>query len=102
MEALMKNDHHSMDGVSLILAPLLLAISSFLWIDSEYGVTGGTVLVLSIVFWMPALICLFGIVKDKMPCVGFINFHLWIYDWFEFRLCWHHVRNFQYLTSIIH
>jgi hypothetical protein len=56
-----------MYGVSLILAPFLLAISSFFWIDGEYGVIGGTILVLSMVFWMPALVFLFGLVKDKLP-----------------------------------
>src|SRR6266498_3901184 len=62
-----KDRWHAMYGFSLILAPLLQAISSFFWIDGEYGVTGGTILVLSVVFWMPALICLFGLVKNKMP-----------------------------------
>jgi hypothetical protein len=56
-----------MYGVSLILAPFLLAISSFFWIDGEYGVVGGTILVLSMVFWMPVLVFLFGLVKDKLP-----------------------------------
>ena len=56
-----------MYGVSLILAPFLQFISSFYWINGEYGVTGGTILVLSIVFWIPALIALFDLVKFKMP-----------------------------------
>lgn len=55
-----------MYGVSLILAPLLLAISSFFWIDGEYGVVGGTILLLSVVFWMPALVFLLGLIKEKM------------------------------------
>jgi hypothetical protein len=29
-----------MYGVSVILAPLLLTISSFFWVDGEYGVVG--------------------------------------------------------------
>ena len=56
-----------MYGVSLILAPLLLAISSFFWIEGKYGVVGGTLLFLSMVFWMPALVFLFGLVKDRLP-----------------------------------
>jgi hypothetical protein len=56
-----------MYGVSLILAPLLLAISSFFWVGDEYGVVGGTILVLSMVFWMPALVFLFDLVKDRLP-----------------------------------
>ena len=63
----MKNQQRSMYGISLILAPLLQATSGFFWINGEYGVTGGTILVLSMVFWMPALITLFGFVKDRMP-----------------------------------
>ena len=74
---------HKMYGCSLIAAPLLQAISSFYWINGEYGVKGGTLIVLSIVFWIPALIALFGLVKEKLPdyaawglliaCFGFIS-----------------------------
>ena len=56
-----------MYGVSLILAPFLLTLSSFFWIEGEYGVVGGTIMVLSMVFWMPALIFLFGLIKDRLP-----------------------------------
>jgi len=56
-----------MYGVSLILAPFLQFVSSFYWVNGEYGVTGGTILVLSVVFWIPALIVLFDWVKFKMP-----------------------------------
>lgn len=37
------------------------------WVNGEYGVTGGTIIVLSMVFWVPALIVLFGLVKNKYP-----------------------------------
>ncbi len=67
MELVNQATPHKMYGLSLILGPLLQGISSFFWINGEYGVTGGTILVLSIVFWIPALVCLFGLVKDKMP-----------------------------------
>jgi len=38
---------HKLYSISLILAPLLLFISSFFWKNGEYGVTGGTILILS-------------------------------------------------------
>jgi hypothetical protein len=59
--------HHFMYGISLIMAPLLQAVSSFFWINGEYGVTGGTILVFSMIFWIPALISLFSLVKDRFP-----------------------------------
>ena len=58
---------HSMFGLSLILAPTLQAISTFFWVDGEYGVTGGTILVFSMIFWIPALLVLFSLVKNTMP-----------------------------------
>jgi hypothetical protein len=58
---------HFIYVLSLILAPILQALSTFFWIDGEYGVTGGTILVFSMVFWIPALLVLFSLVKDRMP-----------------------------------
>jgi hypothetical protein len=52
---------------SLVLAPLLQSISTFFWIDGEYGITGGTLLFFSMLFWIPALIFLFGMLKQRMP-----------------------------------
>ncbi len=46
--------------------PLASNSFKFFWVDGEYGVAGRTIPVLSIVFWIPALVCLFGLVKDKM------------------------------------
>jgi hypothetical protein len=56
-----------MYGVSLILAPLLLAISSFFWINGEYSVMGEAILALSMVFCMPAQLFLFSLLKDRIP-----------------------------------
>lgn len=67
MEVLLARKQHKMYGVSLILAPLLQFISGFFWVNKEYGVVGGTLLVLSIFFWIPSLIALFDLVKNKMP-----------------------------------
>jgi hypothetical protein len=46
---------------------MFMISSGFLWKNGEYGVTGGTILALSIIFWIPALMVLFGMVKEKMP-----------------------------------
>jgi hypothetical protein len=67
MEIVLTKRQHKMYGASLILAPLLQFISSFFWINKEYGVAGGTLLVLSMFFWIPSLIALFDLVKTKLP-----------------------------------
>ena len=73
------NRGHRMFGLSLILAPTLQALSTFFWIDGEYGVTGGTILVFSMVFWIPALILLFSLVKDRMPNYAAWGFLIAVY-----------------------
>ena len=67
MEVLLTRKQHKMYGVSLILAPLLQFISGFFWVNKEYGVIGGTLLVLSMFFWIPSLIALFDFIKIKFP-----------------------------------
>src|SRR5215475_12565602 len=52
---------------SLLAAPLLLAISSFFWREKEYGITAGTLIVFSTVFWILALDVLFKMIKDRYP-----------------------------------
>ena len=68
-----------MYGLSLILAPTLQALSTFFWIHGEYGVTGGTILVFSMVFWIPALLVLFSLVKDRMPNYAAWGFLIAVY-----------------------
>jgi hypothetical protein len=51
----------------LVMAPILSAVSTFFWNDGEYGATGGTLLIMALFFWIPALDALFGLVKDHMP-----------------------------------
>jgi hypothetical protein len=71
----MKNEHSSSRifwGVSLIAAPLLQAISTFFWEGNFWegngqGITGGTLVVLSTIFWIPAFIGLFGLLRERMP-----------------------------------
>jgi hypothetical protein len=57
----------AMYGISMILAPLLQTISGFFWTNGEYGVNGGTILILSALFWIPTLIILFGFLRSKYP-----------------------------------
>ena len=58
---------HKLWAICLILAPLLMFISSFFWVNGEYDVTGGTLVVFASVFWIPALMFLFGLLKEKYP-----------------------------------
>ena len=68
-----------MFGASLIVAPLLQAVSTFFWIDGEYGVTGGTILIFSMIFWIPALVFLFSLVASKKPTYAAWGFLIAVY-----------------------
>ena len=72
MKTAMNNRQHSMYGISLILAPLLQTISTFFWKNGEYGIAGGTILMFSIAFFIPGLVSLFSLVKDRLP-----NYSAW-------------------------
>jgi hypothetical protein len=63
-----------LEGFCLIIAPLLLASSTFYWHQGEYGVESATLLIPSLFFWIPALKCLFALVDRKTtwyPVVGY-------------------------------
>ena len=63
-----------LEGFCLIIAPLLLASSTFYWRQGEYGVESATLLTLSLFFWIPALKFLFALVDRKTtwyPIVGY-------------------------------
>lgn len=45
-------------------------LSSFFLVNGEYGVTGGTILILSTVFWIMAMIYLFGLLKTRKPGIA--------------------------------
>jgi len=64
---MLQANNQTMYGVSLLLAPLLMFISSFFWTNGEYGVTGGAVLILSTLFWITSMTWLFGLLNKKMP-----------------------------------
>ena len=54
-------------GLSLIIAPLLLAISTFFWRGGEVGLAGATILIYAFVFWTSGLLGLLSLVRDTMP-----------------------------------
>ncbi|WP_338876524.1 hypothetical protein WBJ53_12830 [Spirosoma sp. SC4-14] len=54
-------------GFSMITAPFLFMLSTFFWENGEYTITGGTILVVATVFWIPALTGLFARIKHLMP-----------------------------------
>lgn len=51
----------------LVMAPVLSAVSTFFWNNGEYGTTGGTILIMALFFWIPALDALFGLIKNSLP-----------------------------------
>lgn len=64
---------------ALILAPLLLGLSTFFWTHGEYGVTGGTVLAFSTVFWIGCFAVLFGLLRQSMPVYATVGFLVAVY-----------------------
>jgi hypothetical protein len=65
-----QNTDRTLWGLSLILAPALFAASTFFWRTSgrvEYGAIGGTIITIATVFWIPAFIGLFDLLKQSMP-----------------------------------
>ena len=62
-----QQENQNVFRVSLVLAPLLMLVSGFFWVNGEYGVTGGTILILSTIFWIVSMVYLFGLLKTKMP-----------------------------------
>jgi hypothetical protein len=60
-------------GISMICAPLLFGMSTFLWRDGQYGAYGGTLVVLGTVFWIAAFMGLFDLVKSKTPIYASIG-----------------------------
>lgn len=65
--------------VSLILAPLLLAISIFFWSNGVLTGTAGWIQVLAFTFWILAFQGMFSLLKDKMPRYATIGFLIAIY-----------------------
>jgi len=51
----------------LVLGPVFLAASTFFWNQGQYGITGGTLLVVSMCFWIPAFAGLFRLLEPESP-----------------------------------
>jgi hypothetical protein len=83
---------------SLILAPLLLSISTFYWQNGEYSVISATLLILSLFFWIPAFQCLFGLLKSKYPRYATYGFLIALFGCVS-GICFAFL---GYLTSILH
>ena len=64
---IISNNEQRLYKSSLFLAPFIFSLSTFFWKNGEYGVTGGTFLFFASVFWIPAFIGLFGLLKHQMP-----------------------------------
>ncbi|SEN75525.1 hypothetical protein [Lihuaxuella thermophila] len=66
-------------GICMIIAPLIGSISVFFWENGEYGVNGGLLTIISSVFWIPAFMGLFGMLKNKMPYYANMGLFIAIY-----------------------
>ncbi|MBX3000606.1 MAG: hypothetical protein KF893_18950 [Caldilineaceae bacterium] len=67
-------------GVSLIAAPLLLALATLFWQDGRLGITGGTLQVYAYLFWIPAFMGLFYPLRQKMPRYATLGLLIAIYS----------------------
>lgn len=65
--------------VSMILAPLLLAISQFYWVDGVLTSTAGALQVLSFLFWIFAFQGMFEQIKEAYPKYAVWGFFLAVY-----------------------
>jgi len=79
METTVHGLTNKFSGVVLIIAPLLFGVSTFFWQNGEYGIRGGTLIALSMIFWIPAFYALFGLLKNEMPYYWMIGLLLAIY-----------------------
>jgi hypothetical protein len=79
METTVQTLPNKFSGFALIVAPLLFGASTFFWQNGEYGITGGVLIALSMVFWIPAFYALFGLLKNQMPFYYSIGLLLAIY-----------------------
>jgi hypothetical protein len=66
----------NIESFALIAAPVLFAASTFFWEEGEYNYISGTLIVLSMFFWLPAFTALFRIVSVSLP--RYAVWGLWI------------------------
>lgn len=55
---------------SLVLGPLLLAASTFFWVDGRYGVTGGVLVALSSAAWVYGLVGTWEQLHTRLPATA--------------------------------
>jgi hypothetical protein len=79
MEAKQRTADRILWGLSLIIAPTISAASTFWWANGEQGIVGGTLGVVSAVFWVPAFIGLFDLLKPRMPYYATVGLLIAIY-----------------------
>lgn len=63
----------TIQGASLVAGPVLNAAATFFWTDGRHGVTGGTLVTLSSVFWLPGLLGLWELVRSSRPVLGSVG-----------------------------
>ncbi len=59
--------------LSLIVGPVLLAVSTFFWSDGRYGVTGGLLVAAAAVAWSYGMLGAWEVVADRMPAFGAVG-----------------------------
>lgn len=62
-----------------LVAPLLLALSQFFWVDGVLTSTAGALQVLSFLFWIFAFQGMFEQIKDQYPKYAVLGFFLAVY-----------------------
>jgi hypothetical protein len=69
--------------VSLILAPLSFALSTFFWqkdgLYFQYSVTSGTLLIIGSIFWVLAFAAMFDVVKAGAPLYATLGMPVAVY-----------------------
>ncbi len=79
MESIPNTIEKKLWGISLIIAPLLLAIAQLFWENGQIKLAGGTIQVISFVFWIFAFQGLFNLLRDEMPIYAVIGFAVAVY-----------------------
>jgi hypothetical protein len=60
----------AVQGACLVVGPVLNAAATFQLTDGRYGVTGGTLVALSSVLWLPGLLGVWEVVRARRPVLG--------------------------------
>lgn len=76
MPAMLTN---KISGVSMLLAAFLFMLSTFYWSDGEYGIIGGMLLCLSMIFWIMVFIFWFEKLKSQLPLYSSLGLLIAIY-----------------------